>query len=357
MLEFAEFKEKYDWQLTGVRRELRGGWGVLYNAQNRVTKDTVLIKHTQYRFQVTSAELTQQSDMLRVINLFTDECATMLQLQLNPGEMLDYTMQIIDLPAPANMKALDTYIAHQAKSPLLPDPPKKLYISAVQNLIDGLIFMEDYGIYHGDIHPSNLYVTSNDEVRLLNFGAGHLPDRQTKLHNSPFQIPGLEHLVPLPAADLVRNDRYMAGFTLISLAVPGIDLKPIVKWYKSTDRPASESAAENERILNKCLDHVTHHYGYEYSLVIRKLLDGEERPCTIVADLPGDQSPEDAPIGRVIVHHTTFHLALTLRLGRNEAAVRRNRAGAASFHANGLCTTLRGEERWTIESRAVAGVG
>lgn len=55
----------------------------------------------------------------------------------------------------------------------------------LQQLLDGLDHCHQQGIFHRDLKPENVLLTSNGDVKLSDFGLGHLPN--SSLHNDVLQ--------------------------------------------------------------------------------------------------------------------------------------------------------------------------
>jgi len=92
------------------------------------------------------------------------------------GEVVFFTMELLD------GELLRDLIDRMRPNPI---PPSQAW-QIIRQLGDGLQHAHERGIVHGDLKPRNLFLTRNDELRILDFGAA-----QTVVKPPPTPTPGV----------------------------------------------------------------------------------------------------------------------------------------------------------------------
>jgi len=181
-----------------------GGMGHVYKAQDTSLNRTVALKvlpphlcrHPDYlrRFR-TEAQAQARMTSPYIINLYSF-------MELAAGEML--VMEHVEGQTLAQML--------RSQGPL----PMERAVRLFEQALRGIEHMHRQGVVHRDLKPSNIFVTHDEQVKLIDFGVARLIDEHdpaqsgtmvgTLLYISPEQINGRE-------TDF-RSDVYTLGISL-----------------------------------------------------------------------------------------------------------------------------------------------
>jgi serine/threonine-protein kinase len=187
-----------------------GGMGVVYKAVDTVLDRAVALK-------ILPPHLLQTPDFMHRFR--TEACA---QARLNhPNIVTLYSM----LEVPAGLVLVMEYVEGQtlhqrirSKGPLAPDEALWIFGLALR----GVAYAHQMGIVHRDLKPDNIFITRQNEVKIMDFGVAKILDNKeatrsrsmvgTLLYISPEQVNGRD-------AD-IRSDIYTLGISLFE-AVTG----------------------------------------------------------------------------------------------------------------------------------------
>jgi serine/threonine protein kinase len=210
-----------------------GGMGDVYLAEHVSIQRKVAIK-------VLKPELVKNEEIrLR----FKNEAAMLAHLQHpNIVGLIDYVEQdggLFLIMEYAEGQGLDDLIKAQ-KAPISIERAKKLMIQ----IVEAFIYAHKNGIVHRDVKPSNILVTNDDQIKVLDFGIAklvgegnhHLTKTGTQIgtvyYMSPEQVRGkvLDH----------RSDIYSLGVTFYELLTGVCPYKSMSTEYEIYDNIVKE---------------------------------------------------------------------------------------------------------------------
>jgi serine/threonine protein kinase len=210
-----------------------GGMGDVYLAEHVSIQRKVAIK-------VLKPELVKNEEIrLR----FKNEAAMLAHLQHpNIVGLIDYVEQdggLFLIMEYVEGQSLDDLIKDQ-QAPISIERAKKLMIQ----IVEAFIYAHKNGIVHRDVKPSNILVTNNDQIKVLDFGIAklvgegnhHLTKTGTQIgtvyYMSPEQVRGkvLDH----------RSDIYSLGVTFYELLTGVCPYKSMTSEYEIYDSIVKE---------------------------------------------------------------------------------------------------------------------
>lgn len=153
-------------------------------------------------------------------------------------------------------------------------------------IIDALAFLEEHGIYHGDIKTTNVLLDENDNVVLIDFGLMFYHLNQSSNHTTQSYCDDgkLEHVRGITDNyDKIATAMYCLGILLFYIIVPDVDDIPDFSKFPVV----AASVCDPDSFVNKWLSDTT---GLEHIVDIVKRLLGpiSSRPKTFVELLPPD---------------------------------------------------------------------
>jgi HD-GYP domain-containing protein (c-di-GMP phosphodiesterase class II) len=188
-----------------------GGMGIVYKAEHIHMKRPVAVKVLIAQEDVNSVFLQRfYSEMQAVAvlnhpNIVLAFDAGEIRLPKNPPEILHYLVMEY-VPG----KNLEEYVA--AHGPM----PVAKACQYVLQVASGLQHAHEHGLVHRDIKPSNLLLTSQEQIKVLDFGLARLGRRRhTEAHT---MLGSVDYMAPEQARDArsvdIRADIYGLGGTL-----------------------------------------------------------------------------------------------------------------------------------------------
>lgn len=210
-----------------------GGMGDVYLAEHVSIKRKVAIK-------VLKPELVKNEEIrLR----FKNEAAMLAHLQHpNIVGLIDYVEQ------DGGLFLIMEYVEGQGLDELIKAQQTPLSIERAKNLmiqiVEAFVYAHKSGIIHRDVKPSNILVTADDQIKVLDFGIAklvgegnhHLTKTGTQIgtvyYMSPEQVRGqvLDH----------RSDIYSLGVTFYELLTGVCPYKSLTTEYEIYDRIVKE---------------------------------------------------------------------------------------------------------------------
>jgi eukaryotic-like serine/threonine-protein kinase len=187
-----------------------GGMGVVYKATDTVLDRTVALK-------LLPPHLLQNPDFL---HRFRTEAYAQARLH-HPNIVTLYSMLEVPVGFVLVMEHVEGQTLHQRiqnEGPLAPAEALQIF----EQVLRGVTYAHHMGVVHRDLKPDNIFITHQNEVKIMDFGVAKILDNKeptrsrsmvgTLLYISPEQINGRD-------ADF-RSDIYTLGISLFE-AVTG----------------------------------------------------------------------------------------------------------------------------------------
>jgi serine/threonine-protein kinase len=187
-----------------------GGMGVVYKATDTVLDRTVALK-------ILPPHLLQNPDFM---HRFRTEAYAQARLH-HPNIVTLYSMLEVPVGFMLVMEHVEGQTLHQriqSEGPLAPEEALHIF----DQVLRGVTYAHHMGIVHRDLKPDNIFITRQNEVKIMDFGVAKILDNKeptrsrsmvgTLLYISPEQINGRD-------ADF-RSDIYTLGISLFE-AVTG----------------------------------------------------------------------------------------------------------------------------------------
>jgi serine/threonine protein kinase len=210
-----------------------GGMGDVYLAEHVAIKRKVAIK-------VLKPELVKNEEIrLR----FKNEASMLAHLQHpNIVGLIDYVEQdggLFLIMEYVEGQGLDELVKAQ-KVPISIERAKKLMIQ----IVEAFIYAHKSGIIHRDVKPSNILVTADDQIKVLDFGIAKLVgDGNHQLTKTGTQIGTVYYMSPEQVRGQVldhRSDIYSLGVTFYELLTGVCPYKSLTTEYEIYDRIVKE---------------------------------------------------------------------------------------------------------------------
>ncbi len=266
-------KQILNYEILSVLGE--GGMGTVYLAKHISINRKVAIK-------VLRTELAQREEIRK---RFKNEAAMMAHLQHpNIVSLIDYLEQedgLYLIMEYIDGKGLDDFIK-ELHQPLPIERAKAIF----KKILSAFSYAHKNGIIHRDVKPSNILLTANDEVKVLDFGIAKLiNDSKSQLTKTGTNIGTVYYMSPeqVKAQELdQRSDIYSLGVTFYE----------ILSGFCPYSTLSSEYEVYNS-IVNENLVPLTKSLGSEYFDVWQIILkatyknkNGRYNNCDeIIADL------------------------------------------------------------------------
>ncbi len=239
----------HNYKITSILGE--GGMGTVYLAEHVTIQRKVAIK-------VLHAQLTKNESLRQ---RFQNEAVLMAKLQHpNIVGLIDFFEQegnLFLVMEYVDGIGLDEFIKN-LQSPVSIERAKKIMLQ----VLVGFAYAHSNGIIHRDVKPSNILITKNDEIKILDFGIAKLLNEvQNKLTKTGTQIGTAYYMSPEQVKAQIldqRSDIYSLGVTFYELL--------------SGSCPYANSHSEYEvyrRIVEENLVPLTESLGQEYMNVWR----------------------------------------------------------------------------------------
>lgn len=210
-----------------------GGMGDVYLAEHVSIKRKVAIK-------VLKSELVKNEEIrLR----FKNEASMLAHLQHpNIVGLIDYVEQdggLFLIMEYVEGKGLDDLVKEQLV-PLSIERAKKLMIQ----IVEAFVYAHKSGIIHRDVKPSNILVTTDDQIKVLDFGIAKLVgEGNHQLTKTGTQIGTVYYMSPEQVRGQVldnRSDIYSLGVTFYELLTGVCPYKSLTTEYEIYDRIVKE---------------------------------------------------------------------------------------------------------------------
>lgn len=210
-----------------------GGMGDVYLAEHVSIKRKVAIK-------VLKSELVKNEEIrLR----FKNEASMLAHLQHpNIVGLIDYVEQdggLFLIMEYVEGKGLDDLVKEQ-QVPLSIERAKKLMIQ----IVEAFIYAHKSGIIHRDVKPSNILVTADDQIKVLDFGIAKLVgEGNHQLTKTGTQIGTVYYMSPEQVRGQIldhRSDIYSLGVTFYELLTGVCPYKSFTTEYEIYDRIVKE---------------------------------------------------------------------------------------------------------------------
>jgi response regulator RpfG family c-di-GMP phosphodiesterase len=188
-----------------------GGMGVVYKAEHVHMKRTVALKI-----------LTSDDDPDSIVlQRFYSEIQALAVLR-HPNIVLAFDASEVQVPHPPGKVmrylVMEYVTGRNLEQQILEDGPLPFPIACqlIRQAAEGLRHAHEHGLVHRDIKPSNLLVTTQEQVKILDFGLARLGRRR---YTDPHAILGtVEYMAPEQARDArcvdIRADIYGLGGVL-----------------------------------------------------------------------------------------------------------------------------------------------
>lgn len=116
------------------------------------------------------------------------------------------------------------------------EPDYKRFFECYLQLCEGLQYIDEQGLYHGNINPSNILIDTNDEesyqVFLLDFGKSYYyKDFTQKVDGLRFYAP--EQMGLIDSTPSIKSDMYAFGLCMLKLLLDSFENCNILESYKS----------------------------------------------------------------------------------------------------------------------------
>ncbi len=197
-----------NYKITALLGE--GGMGTVYLAEHITIQRKVAVK-------VLHSQLTKNESLRQ---RFQNEAVLMAKLQ-HPSivSLIDFFEQdgnLFLIMEYVDGISLDDFIKNLS-APVSIERGKNIMLQ----ILNGFAYAHSNGIIHRDVKPSNIFITKNDQVKILDFGiAKLLDDVQNKLTKTGTQIGTAYYMSPeqVKAQELdQRTDIYSLGITFYEL--------------------------------------------------------------------------------------------------------------------------------------------
>jgi len=167
-----------------------GGMGTVYRALDRRKQEAedespyVAIKLLGEDFkQHPRAFVTLQRETKKTQALAHPNIVTVYDFDRD-GDVIYMTMEEL------KGKTLEDILAEQAGIPI----DKEQGLSIIRGIAQGLIFAHSKGIIHSDLKPGNIFVTDENQVKILDFGIARVVDESS--YSDRYDVSELSALTP-----------------------------------------------------------------------------------------------------------------------------------------------------------------
>lgn len=179
-----------------------GGMGAVYAALDRLTGETVALKRVSFAVPIVGLDTASIQDLRRALteefrllaSLRHPNIISVMDYGFDTEQQTYYTMSLLEEP-------LDILSA-AADQPL----PEKLHL--LEQVLHALAYLHRRGILHRDVKPSNLLLTHERQVKVMDFGlaarSGHSTETTGTLAYMPPEV-------LLQAGATIQSDLYAVG--------------------------------------------------------------------------------------------------------------------------------------------------
>jgi len=261
--ELSAFKKMFGKRYTIEKEIGRGGMAVVFKGRDKSTKRPVAIKLLlnialhgdfiiRFRREFQSMKTLEHQNIVSVFDFL---------------EMDTYCFYIMEFIDGKNLKQY--YHENPVSNPEVKNFSLKLkkFLESIGHLCDGLDYIHKHGFIHRDVKPSNIMITSNDQVKLMDFGLVKSRDFSISLTRTGIISGTVAYMSPEQAQGKsldLRTDIYSLGvilFEIVTDSLPFFDENPINLLIKHMHDPPPvplkinpRIPAELNRIILKCLN-------------------------------------------------------------------------------------------------------
>ena len=226
-----------------------GGMGTVYLAEHLKLGRKVAIKSLHLQF-VNSAEIRAR---------FINEAKIMAGLQhSNIVTLYDYVEDVNALYLIMELvdgRPIDDYI-EQVSGPI----EETSAIMLMTEILEGFQYAHDKGLVHRDIKPSNLIVSTNNKVKILDFGIAKLVgDAGSKMTKTGTQIGTVYYMSPeqVKGDELDhRSDIYSLGVTFFQMLTGSSPYKGMTKEFEVFMKIVNEDLPDPRTLYPGVSDHM-----------------------------------------------------------------------------------------------------
>ena len=210
-----------------------GGMGNVYLGEHTSIGRKVAIK-------VLKPELANNQE---IRNRFKNEASVMAKLQhSNLVGLIDYVDEnegLYLIMEYVEGKGLDE-VLKELKQPMVIDRAKAI----MKQILSGFAYAHQNGIIHRDVKPANILLTTDDKVKVLDFGIAKLVgDAEFNLTKTGTQVGTVYYMSPeqVKAKELdLRSDIYSLGVTFYELLTGSCPYKAMTSEYDVYDKIVKE---------------------------------------------------------------------------------------------------------------------
>jgi len=241
-----------------------GGFGTIYKAWDSQLSTIVAIKEFYPAGLVSRVPGTKEvvifsgdkkDSYLQAKQRFLSEARNLAMFNKNPSIVNVYNFFEENNTAYIVMEYLDgvslrDYMANKGGK-----LPVDEALEIVRHVMDALIAIHAKGIIHRDIHPGNIFITANNRIKLLDFGAARLSTGEdeatltvvvTQGYASPEQYRTKSKQGPY-------TDIYGLGATLYKMITGVVPEEALDRQVKDKQKKPSEMGADVSENLNKAI--------------------------------------------------------------------------------------------------------
>jgi tetratricopeptide (TPR) repeat protein len=262
----------------------QGGMGIVYRVSDRLTDSIIALKqvttatyHLEFSKTVADDEDTSKYSKIALANEFKilsslrhPNIISVLDYGFDDEQLPFFTMDLLESPREITDAALGQ--------------PTEFCVQLLLQFLQALAYLHQHGIIHRDLKPSNVLVTSDDTVKVLDFGLALTSEYAKAIENSvsgtlPYMAPEvIQGQPPSVSSDLyafgiiayeVLSGKYPFTNTNINAMLNEImtqvpDLTPFTPGLAAVlGRLTAKSAADRYPDVNSALQALSEAAGYE----------------------------------------------------------------------------------------------
>jgi tetratricopeptide (TPR) repeat protein/tRNA A-37 threonylcarbamoyl transferase component Bud32 len=205
----AETRSRIDMNSAGLSHRYRllhrlgvGGMGAVYAALDRLTGETVALKRVSFAVPIAGLDTASIQDLRRAL---TEEFRLLASLR-HPN-----IISVMDYGFDAEQQTYYTMALLEAPMDILTaasDQPLNEKLHLLEQVLHALAYLHRRGILHRDVKPSNLLLTQERQVKVMDFGLAARSGNSTETTGTLAYMPPE---VLLQAGATVQSDLYAVG--------------------------------------------------------------------------------------------------------------------------------------------------